>query len=617
MTKIVALLFEFYEEVTLADTVVTEEKKVIHLINGRCGGNKTGYIVSQIESALHDNPEQCIIYAAPTKQVLNEVYSNRLLGLESSSKQLIVSDEDIDESVNSRIIEVLTEGYCGCLLITHEALFVLDTDLLADTWVIIDESPERAVRFTNIEFFDNEPPIEFQRFNELTVACDTDTTTHYSRVTPSRLENAQLLFEEGRSLNRKSYIYKEIGHKVREQQLAEMASLYFAAASEHGYIYQSTVTHEQTTKLIYRAIETSDMVRVVNSAPKVWLASADFEGGLLHFLLTKYYDLSIVQIENTGIPLIHDKTNVTILPLLSDDKQWSKTFGESNRAVLKGFDFSDISNYFCDKAVFTELFEFGIHCIQAEIYENKEQQTKSLMFVNVAKQNECEHEDFIQVSTQSHGQNSYQMHNHAIWMASLLPTPAQSLALEYFCREVGIDYQVAKECLRHTRQYAPMYQGLARTSLRVEASTYPNLFVVPDIASAEALLKWIPNATIDIKYLFTLKELKEKKQEFDEKREERRSLAFSIFEALLGVKHGRKAEVYSWYRVDRKQVSRLKEEFFDELLKANLLPEALDEQRAKDVHRLIQDEGMTMNKACKTVGIDRNKCRRIIDNLVS
>ena len=81
----VALLFEFYEEVTLVDTVVTEEMKRIHLINGRCGGNKTGYIVAQIESALSENPDQCIIYAAPTKLVLNEVYSNRLLNLEASS----------------------------------------------------------------------------------------------------------------------------------------------------------------------------------------------------------------------------------------------------------------------------------------------------------------------------------------------------------------------------------------------------------------------------------------------------------------------------------------------------------------------------------------------------
>lgn len=613
----VTLPFEFYEEVTLADTVVTEENKSIYLINGRCGGNKTGYIVTQIESALSDNPDQCIIYAAPTKQVLNEVYSNRLLGLESSSKQLIVFDEDINESVNSMITEVLTEGYCGCLLITHSALFNLDATLLADKWIIIDESPEQTVRFTTIEFFDNEPPHEFQRFNELTVACDTDNTTHYSRITPSRLENVQLLFEEGRSLKRESYIYKEIGHKVREKQLAEMASLYFAAASEHGYIYQSTVTHEQTTKLIYRAIETGNMVRVVNSAPKVWLASADFEGGLLHFLLTKYHDLSIVQIENTGIPLIHDKTNVTILPLLSDDKQWSKTFGESNRAALEGYDFPDIPDYFLDKTVFTELLEFGTFSIQAEIYDNKELQTKSLIFVNVAKQSECGHDDFVQVSTQSHGQNSYQMHHHAIWMASLLPNPDQSYALKYFCRQVGIDYQAAKECLRHTRQYAPMYQGLARTSLRVETSTASNLFVVPDTVSAEALLKWIPNATIDTKYLFTLKELKEKKQEFDAKREERRTLAFKIFEALLGIKHGGKAEVYNWFNVDRKQVSRLKEEFFDELLVCNLLPEVLDEQRAKDVQRLMQDEGMTMNKACKTVGIDRNKFRRINDNLVS
>lgn len=611
----VTLLFEFYEEVTLADTVVTEENKSIYLINGRCGGNKTGYIVTQIESALSDNPDQCIIYAAPTKQVLNEVYSNRLLGLESSSKQLIVSDEDINESVNSMITEVLTEGYCGCLLITHSALFNLDATLLADKWIIIDESPEQTVRFTTIEFFNNEPPHEFQRFNELTVACDTDNTTHYSRITPSRLENVQLLFEECRSLKRESYIYKEIGHKVREQQLAEMTSLYFAAASEHGYIYQSTVTHEQTTKLIYRAIETGDMVRVVNSASKVWLASADFEGGLLHFLLTKYHDLSIVQIENTGIPLVHDKTNVTILPLLSDDKQWSKTFGESERAALKGYDFPDDSDYFLDKTVFTELFEFGTFSIQAEIFDNDEQQSKSLMFVNSAKQSECELEDFIQVSTQSHGQNSYQMHNHAIWIASLLPNPDQSYALEYFCRQVGIDYQAAKECLRHTRQYAPMYQGLARTSLRVETSTASNLFVVPDTVSAEALLKWIPNATIDTKYLFTLKGLEEKKQEFDAKKEERRTLAFDVFGARLTLEYGKKAEAEKWFGVSSKRVSRLKEEFYDELRDAGLLPEILDEQKTREVRSLIEQEGISERKACKMIGIDRNKYKRLLKSI--
>ncbi|ACK46313.1 hypothetical protein Sbal223_1808 [Shewanella baltica OS223] len=606
----VALLFEFYEEVTLVDTVVTEEMKRIHLINGRCGGNKTGYIVAQIESALSENPDQCIIYAAPTKLVLNEVYSNRLLNLEASSKQLIVSDDSINESVTSTITKVLSEGYCGCLLITHSALFNLDATLLAGKWVIIDESPEQTVRFTTIDFFDNEPPHEFQRFNELTVVCDANVSQHYSRIIPSSTENVQLLFDEGNRLRSKSYNLTKMGKKVKAQKLVDIAGLCFAAASEHGYIYLSSKADDELTKLIYRSIETGDMVRVVNHASKVWLASADFEGGLLHFLLTNYHGLSIESIENTGIPLEHDKTNVTILPLLGGDKQWSKTFAESNRAALEGFDFSDISNYSCDKTVFTELFEFGTFSIQAEIHENKEHQTKSLMFVNVAKQSECKHDDFVQVSTQSHGQNSYQMHNHAIWMASLLPNPNQIKALEYFCRQVSIDTQTAKECLLHTRQYAPMYQGLARTSLRVEASTDPNLFVVPDSASAEALLKWIPNATIDTKYLFTLGELKEKQQEFDAKKEQRRSMAYAIFYDLLTVKHGRKADVYKRFGVDRKQVSDLKKEFKDDLFAANLLPEALDEQRVRDVQRLMQDEGMTMNKACKTVGIDRNKYLR-------
>jgi len=606
----VALLFEFYEEVTLVDTVVTEEMKRIHLINGRCGGNKTGYIVAQIESALSENPDQCIIYAAPTKLVLNEVYSNRLLNLEASSKQLIVSDDSINESVTSTITKVLSEGYCGCLLITHSALFNLDATLLAGKWVIIDESPEQTVRFTAIEFFDNEPPHELQRFNELTVVCDANTSEHYSRIIPNSTENVQLLFDEGNRLRSKSYNLTKKGQKVRAQKLVDIAGLYFAAASEHGYIYLSSKADDELTKLIYRSIETGDMVRVVNHASKVWLASADFEGGLLHFLLTNYHGLSIVPIEDTGIPLDHDKTNVTILPLLGGDKQWSKTFAESNRAALEGFDFSEDPSYSCDKTIFTELFEFGIYCIQAEIYENNEQQTKSLMFVNVAKQSECEHEDFIQVSTQSHGQNSYQIQNHAIWMAALLPSPNETYALKWFCREMNIDHEAAKTCLKHTRQYAPMYQGLARTSLRVEASTNPNLFVVPDTASAQVLLKWIPNATIDTKYLFTLKELKKKKQELDAAKEQRRSIVFSIFEAKFTVKHGRMAEVYGWFNVGSKQVSRYKDEFYDELSKAGLLPEVIDEQRAREVHRLIQLEGMTINKACNIVGVNRNKYLR-------
>ena len=606
----VALLFEFYEEVTLVDTVVTEEMKRIHLINGRCGGNKTGYIVAQIESALSENPDQCIIYAAPTKLVLNEVYSNRLLNLEASSKQLIVSDDSINESVTSTITKVLSEGYCGCLLITHSALFNLDATLLAGKWVIIDESPEQTVRFTAIEFFDNEPPHELQRFNELTVVCDANTSEHYSRIIPNSTENVQLLFDEGNRLRSKSYNLTKKGQKVRAQKLVDIAGLYFAAASEHGYIYLSSKADDELTKLIYRSIETGDMVRVVNHASKVWLASADFEGGLLHFLLTNYHGLSIVPIEDTGIPLEHDKTNVTILPLLGGDKQWSKTFAESNRAALEGFDFSEDPSYSCDKTIFTELFEFGIYCIQAEIYENNEQQTKSLMFVNVAKQSECEHEDFIQVSTQSHGQNSYQIQNHAIWMAALLPSPNETYALKWFCREVNIDHEAAKTCLKHTRQYAPMYQGLARTSLRVEASTDPNLFVVPDTASAQALLKWIPNATVDTNYLFTLGELKEKKQEFDVKKAKRRSLIFSICEALLTVAHGKRAEVYRWFGVDSKQISRLKTEFYDDLLTANLHPDVIDEQRAREVHCLMQQEGITLNKACNKVGIDRNKYLR-------
>ncbi len=124
-------------------------ERKIYLINGRCGGNKTGYITAQIDQMLEDNPEQCIIYAAPTKKVLAEVYSKRL---KTSSKEMVVSSDlpnGTGPSTRGRVTGLLYDGFQGCLLITHITLFRLPPELLRNKLVIIDESPESVVQFEN------------------------------------------------------------------------------------------------------------------------------------------------------------------------------------------------------------------------------------------------------------------------------------------------------------------------------------------------------------------------------------------------------------------------------------------------------------------------------------
>ncbi len=598
------------QRIKLSHTTTHHADKKIHLISGRCGGNKTGYIVSQIEAKLSENPEQCIIYAAPTKKVLNEVSHSRLTTLDESQKQILVSEEDIKESVASRITKAIEGGYCGCLMITHSALFNLNEALLTDKLVIIDESPEQTIRFSHIEFDADSHPPYFSKFDELTTIGETVASENRSLVTASCADNKTLLLNEGRKLSHISRHNKEKGNTGLANDITAISKLCVAAASEHGFVYFSNVETEHGTKYIYRSIDIGDIIKVVNNASNTWIASADFEYGLLNYILESYHAIPSLQVEGTDIPQTHNNSNVTVLPLLGDDKNWSKTFSESDRAALEGFNYTDVTNYSHDKTVFQELFEFGAHCILAELYENNEgEKSQALMFVNVAKQDECSLDSFIQVSTQSHGQNSYQMHDHAIWMAGLVPNPHEFIALHWFCNDVGIDSEQARERLHHTRQYAPLYQGLARTSLRVEESNIANLFVVPDVSSAKSLLKWIPNATIDTNYLFTLHKLQAK---YDETKNKRRALAFELFDALMFVKHGGKQEVYDRFSLDRKQVQRLKEEFYDELNDSNLITDKSDKDLAKEVYNLIHTQGLSERKACVTIGIDKGKYKRIM-----
>ncbi|MCW3172448.1 hypothetical protein [Shewanella subflava] len=451
----------------------TNNKKVIHLINGRCGGNKTGYIVSQIQARLAENPQQCIIYSAPTKKVLNEVYSNRLTELDETQKLMIVS-EDVETvqwtpTVKERAMAELKQNYCGCLMITHMTLFNIVPELLQDKLVIIDESPEQTVKFSHKDFDTDNPPAELSKLIELTQAISSKASNSEILI-PNDKEAEKALFNQGKQFIGKAMDIQRSGWiDSNNQHYNNIASLYLAAASKHGFVYHSRVATDNGTKSVYRSIELGDMLGVVSNASAVWIASADFEHGLLCFLLQQYHQISIEKIEGTGIPIVHEKENVTILSLLGDDKLWSKTFSDADRNKLDGFNFDHLENYTYQKSVFEELYDFGVHCILDEIYTNEsDEHEKALMFLNVAKQNSYGHEDFIQVSTQSHGQNSYQMHNHAIWMASLVPNPDQFYVLRWFCEDHNIDPQEAQDRFRHTRQYAPLYQGLARTSLRVE-----------------------------------------------------------------------------------------------------------------------------------------------------
>ncbi|WP_219628286.1 hypothetical protein, partial [Vibrio parahaemolyticus] len=71
-----------------------------------------------------------------------EVSINRL---HTNRKTVIVSSDNPDEkqpSTLSRVSELLTNGYHGCLLITHTTLFRIRPELLRNKLVIIDESPE-------------------------------------------------------------------------------------------------------------------------------------------------------------------------------------------------------------------------------------------------------------------------------------------------------------------------------------------------------------------------------------------------------------------------------------------------------------------------------------------
>ena len=608
---VIAFTAYFCEGLALNDTVVRNEQKVIHLINGRCGGNKTGYIVKKIALALSENPHQCIIYAAPTIDALSEVFSERMENIDTASKQMIISDKKVNntEKVNSRITSVLKSGYCGCLLITHAALFNLDKELFVDKWVIIDESPEDTVRFFHFERYIDKTTPYFEMFEKLVISTPVEKVKNCIQIIAGNTENRIALIKKGFWFKHQAKILKKSGQSDVSRELYNLSKLCFITASEHGYAYRSKINTGKKSTFIYRTIEIGSLMNIVNSASEIWISSADFEGGLLHFLLTNYHRLSIQKIKNTGIPLVHEKANVTIIPLLSDKKQWSKNFAKEHCSLLERFNFKDGYNNLNERTVFSELFDFGVKYIQSIILKNNENQQTYLMFVNNDDKNKCNEDKFIQASTKSHGQNSYLMNNHAIWLASLRANPDENNALVYFCRQQGIDHQAAKNCLQFTRQYANLYQGLARTSLRDETSIESNLFIVPDTASAKALLRWIPNATIDTTYVFTLKELTTKKQESDEEK----LLTIEMFKEVKNAKHGKKIEIYRKYGVnDTKKAFRLKEKYKEVLREKGLYPEDNDKHLFCQAHGLIQYAGYSMRKACDTVGLDKSKYLRIL-----
>ncbi|HCE1607494.1 TPA: hypothetical protein NJY97_003664 [Vibrio parahaemolyticus] len=595
-------------------------ERKIHLINGRCGGNKTGYITERIDQLLAEEPEQCIVYAAPTKKVLSEVSINRL---HTNRKTVIASSDNPDEkqpSTLSRVSELLTNGYHGCLLITHTTLFRIRPELLRNKLVIIDESPEGVVKFEHFETsIINEHKTNSNNINEL-LSLSKTIETHKNNIVKVKVEpkyhhyikkqidalirNIQNLKNE--SLKDDDEIKKvEINEKI--EFINKIINIFKSALYEHGYLYKTEISG----KLILRSLCYQSIIDIMENARSIWIASADFEYNLLHFILTRLHKYPVSVISDTGIPLKHEKSEVLIYPVMGKDIEWSRSLYERDQTELNIFINPERSNQH-QRSIFEECFDFSTHLIKCEIYDLADkglygkETPKNLLFVNINKKSETSRDSFIHISTVSHGINEYVDSHNAAWLAATVPTPDEFYSLNWFGIENELDCEELKQALKHTRIYSQIYQGIARTSLRHDKNDMKNIFVVPDYKSAIELLKWIPKAKIDTSYCYSLRKLEEERDNI----EEEKWLAITIFSHLKKVKHGKKASVYKSYNLDAKQIQRLKEKHIDILTLYDLLPLKSDDVDILEKIKNLKKEGITTKEACNVVGISESTYKR-------
>ncbi|EJB8453318.1 hypothetical protein MW332_003085 [Vibrio parahaemolyticus] len=591
-------------------------EKKIYLINGRCGGNKTGYITAQIDQMLEGNPEQCIIYAAPTKKVLAEIYSKRL---KTSSKEMVVSSDQPNAtgpSTLSRVTGLLHDNFQGCLLITHMTLFRLEAELLRNKLVIIDESPEHVVQFENHTSSISE--------DGTTNSSNINKLLSFSDKIETKKENvSKLVISENyrhEAIKHIEKTIKRIQHLKQEQETSEeinneekIGFLNKALNLFNAAFTGSVFLTNDSTQLMLRSINYYPIISVIHNAKTLWIASADFEYNLLHYILTRLHNYPVERIEDTDIPIQHEKSKVTIYPVMNIDVEWSRTLYEKDQTKLN-IPTPDTPEYQGKKTVFDECFNFATHLVKCEMYESAEHGEyrdgipNNLLFVNIHKKTNISMDKFVHISTVSHGLNEYLDSHHAVWLAATVPTPDEIYALDWFGIENELDCDELKQALRHTRIYAQIYQGLARTSLRNDNDSDPsNVFIVPDKKSADELLKWIPKAKIDDSYSYSLKQIEDKKA----KLEEEFGFAYTVFSELKKAKHGQKNDIYKKYNLTPKKAQRLKERHRDALIEYNIYIESNDD-KINTMHKIdkIRESGKTIKEACQMIGMSESTYKR-------
>ncbi len=386
-----------------------------------------------------------------------------------------------------------------------------------------------------------------------------------------------------------------------------MVNIYIAA------IVGDVFLTKDTEQLMLRSIDYSQILGVIENARTLWIASADFEYNLLHYILTKLHKYPVERIENTGVPIQHEKTAVTIYPIMNIDVEWSRTLYEKDQTKLN-IPTPDTPEYQGKKTIFDECFDFATHLIECEMYELAEhggyedEIPDNLLFVNLHKRLETPKNKFVYISTVSHGLNEYLDSHNALWVAATVPTPHETYALDWFGHENELDCNELKQALKHTRIYAQIYQGLARTSLRNDSDSDPcNVFVVPDKKSAKELLKWIPKAKIDDTYSYSLKQVEEKKV----KLEEEFGFAYAVFSELKNAEHGNKGKIYKNFGITPKEAQRLKDKHRNALIEYGVYLENSDNKIDKmhDINK-ARDSGMTIKEACEMIGMSESTYKR-------
>ncbi|MDW2073510.1 hypothetical protein R7Z42_00590 [Vibrio sp. 1863] len=527
----------------------------VNHIKSRCGSGKSLGLIRDLHKLLETRfTEHLVLFASKTNDLTTQ--NHGLFTRLNEDKGIEVPCLRVDSTTNKGLVcetinMLLENGSEGVIFISHATLKLLDTELMDQVDLFIDEVPQELCGVFDVKYnADSGLAFWEQQF----LVTEPSNYTGYQKV---RIADQYLptMPNEGTLVQFIEGIYT--GNNNRDS--VHVAELLTHLQAGYEATYTTTTDSEGKTSKLYQSTYWLHMKNLLGTARTVTILAAELERSMFGFLAKNFLQMPIEPMSLFGMELEQKHLNqITIHPILKSG-EWSTNLRNSE---------AHTSLTYQGKALnFTGSVEDVAQRITKHIMQDRE----FVLTLHSKSKVSDELKDQASVTTSAvHGMNHLRHLDNAAFLATARPSPFEVKALRMFAKDRGLNADALVDAVITERCYEAMYQCVARTSIRMpyaKVQGREHIFVVPDMKYAEYLSEWFVDGCVNIDTSLSLDTLSATKRE--DAYYERRRIAVAILTDKKN-KVGKVKDLLMKYGISRPTFSNYVKEHKQHLVEVGL-----------------------------------------------